>query len=110
MGRTFENASSVNIGRCEVGREQCVCTLSRPAGGGPICMLAFVAGDMRDLVPTIDLRQRFPDLLDAFDAHPFVSNIDQTLKAFVWYKPDTANGNDRTLAVVSTWITPEVTR
>jgi hypothetical protein len=108
--REFVNASFTGTpDRCQVGAEQACCFLSRPAGGGPICMLAFVAGDGRDLVPVIDLRAVIPEFGDAFGASPFVSGVDGSLKAFLNFKtPD--GGNNRRLAVVSTGHVPEVTR
>lgn len=107
--RGFAGASFTGTpARCEVGAEQCAVMLSRPPGGGPICLLAFVAGDGRDLVPVVDLRGCLPDFEDGFAAAPFVSNVDGTLKAFVNYKP-LAGGNDRWLAVISTGHVPDVT-
>lgn len=108
--RVFRNGTYTGVpARCEVGREQCCCVIVRPEGGGPICLLHFVAGDLRDLVPPIDLRQVLPDFEDGFGAAPFVSNIDGTLKAFVNFK-QAGGGNDRALEIVSTGLVPEVTR
>jgi hypothetical protein len=108
--REFDNATFTGVpARCDVGREQACCFLSRPSGGGPICWLAFVAGDGRFLVPPIDLRELLEDFEDAFGAAPFVSNIDGTLKCFLNYKQIDGQ-NDRALAIVSTGIVPEVTR
>lgn|SRR5262245_29804888 len=107
--RQFPGASFTgNPDRVLVGAEQAAVFLSRPQGGGPICMLSFVAGDGRDLVPVIDLRPILPNFEDAFAASPFVSGVDGTLKAFVNYKPQ-GGGNDRWLAVVNTGHVPQVT-
>lgn len=108
--REFDNASFTGTpARCDVGKEQAAVFLSRPPGGGPICLLSFVAGDGRDLVPVVDLRVVLPDFEDAFGAAPFVSNVDGSLKAFVNYKP-IGGGNTRRLAVVATGHVPVVTR
>jgi hypothetical protein len=107
----IENSSvSTPPARCDVGREQCYCYSGRPPQGGPVCIVYFRAGDHRDLVPPIDVRQHFPDFQDSALAAPFVSNIDGELKAFVSYKPVSANGNDRKVEVLGTGIVPEVTR
>jgi hypothetical protein len=110
---TFEN-SSVNVppARCEVGKEQCYCYSGRPAGGGPVCIVYFMAGDDRPLAGPFDLRQQpgFEDFADVGLAAPFTSNIDGELKAFVSYKPTGPNGNDRTVKVLHTGVIPEVTR
>lgn len=108
--REFPGASFTGTpDRTQVGAEQACCFLSRPAGGGPICLLAFVAGDGRDLVPIVDLRQILPRFEDAFAASPFVSGIDGTLKCFLNFK-QVGGGNDRALAIVATGHTPEVSR
>lgn len=107
--REFDGASFTGTpDRVQVGQEQVAVFLSRPPGGGPICLLAFVAGDGRDLVPIIDLRQILPEFEDAFAASPFVSGIDGTLKCFLNFK-QVGGGNDRALAIVATGHTPEVT-
>jgi hypothetical protein len=110
--REFDNASFTGTpARCDVGKEQAAVFLSRPSGGGPICFLTIVAGDGRHLVDPIDLRTLpgLVDFEDAFGAAPFVSNIDQTIKAFLNYKPS-GGGNDRILAIISTGVVPEVSK
>lgn len=107
--REFAGASFTGTpDRAQVGAEQACCFLSRPSGGGPICLLAFVAGDGRDLVPIIDLRELLPRFEDAFAASPFVSGIDGTLKCFINFK-QIDGGNNRALAVVATGHVPLVT-
>lgn len=108
--RTFAGASFTGApNRAQIGREQGVVFLSRPEGGGPICVLFVVAGDGRDLIPPIDLRPWLGDA-DCFAADVFVSGIDGTVKAFVNVKPVGAAGNDRAIVLVETGITPEVTQ
>jgi hypothetical protein len=110
--REFDNATFTGTpARCEAGREQAICFLSRPSGGGPICWLSFCAGDGRFLVPPIDLRTvpGLVDFEDAFGAAPFTSNVDGTLKCTLNYKP-LGGGNDRLLAIISTGVVPEVTQ
>lgn len=97
---------------CAAGREKICCFLSRPAGGGPICMLSFVAGDGRDVIPPVDLRPT--GIEDAFAAAPFISdaapeNGGGTLKAYVNVKMP-GGGNDRELLLVETGIVPVVAR
>lgn len=108
--REFPGASATcPPNRCQLGREQGVGFLSRPQGGGPICVLFVVAGDGRDLLPPLDLRPWLGDA-DCFAADVFVSGIDGTVKAFVNVKPAGAPGNDRALVLVETGIVPEVTQ
>lgn len=97
---------------CAAGREKICAFLSRPPGGGPICMLSFVAGDGRDVIPPVDLRPT--GIEDAFAAAPFISdaapeNGGGTLKAYVNVKLP-GGGNDRELLLVETGIVPEVVR
>lgn len=94
--------------RCQIGKEQGFVFLSRPEGGGPICVMFIVAGDGRDLIPPIDLREWLGNA-DCFAADVFVSGIDGTVKAFVNVKPEGMGGNDRAVVLVSTEIVPEVT-
>lgn len=104
--------SSVNTppARCDVGKEQCYCYSARPEGGGPICLISFLAGDDRVLAGPYDARQLWGDFKDVALASPFVSNIDGELKAFVSYIPNGPNGNDRKVEVLHTGVIPEVTR
>lgn len=102
---------------CAVGKEKIACVVTRPETGGPVCLVHFVAGDGRELLPSgpVDMRlERNPDgspldFEEAFAATPFVSDFDQTLKAFVNYKRP-GGGNDRELAVIATGHVPTVTR
>jgi hypothetical protein len=106
---------------CQVGREQAIVLLSRPATGGPVCVAHVLAGDGRHLLPPLDLRdypcrdaQGRPFLLgDCFGASAFVSQADPaqgggTIKLAVNVKTDEQNG--RGLLIVSTGLTPDVTR
>jgi hypothetical protein len=107
--RTFPGASFTGPpNRCQIGAEQGAVFLSRPQGGGPICVLFVVAGDGRDLIPPVDLRSFLGDV-DCFAADVFVSGIDKTVKAFVNIHPVGSGGNDRAIALVETDIIPEVT-
>lgn len=94
---------------CLVGREHVCCYSSRPQGGGPICLIHWLAGDGRAVIPAVDVRGQLPDFGDTALATPFVSDIDGTLKAFCSYIP-AGGGNDRKIAIISTGLTPEVTR
>lgn len=106
--RKFDGASYTGTPvPCQIGREQAVPFLSRPAGGGPICLLSVLAGDGRDLLPPIDLRP-LTGCEEHFGVSLFVSAIDGTVKVFVNCK--VGGGNDRGLYVLETGITPEVTR
>lgn len=94
---------------CEVGREHVCCYSSRPPGGGPICLIHWIAGDGREVIPATDVRGQIADFGDTALATPFVSGIDGTLKAFCSYIPDWG-GNDRKIAIIATGLVPEVTR
>ncbi len=105
--REFPGASFTGPpNRCQIGKEQGAVFLSRPHGGGPICVLTLTAGDGRDLIPPQDLRQALGDV-DCFAADVFVSSFDQTVKAFVNIG---RGGNDRAIVLVETGIVPEVTQ
>ena len=104
--REFPEASFTGPpNRCQIGQEQGAVFLSRPKGGGPICVLYVVSGDARNLIPPVDLRPFLGDA-DCFAADVFVSGIDGTIKAFVNIKPVGKGGNDRALVVVETGIVP----
>lgn len=82
----------------QIGDEQVFCFMSRPRGGGPMCVINVVAGDGRDFIPPVDMR----DFLyaDCFGAVPFVSRFTGTLKLGVNVKLGPAN--DRALVMVDT--------
>ena len=97
---------------CAAGKEKICNFLSRPPEGGAIVILSFVAGDGRDVIPPVDLRQF--GIEDAFAAAPFLSdaaleNGGGTLKAYVNVKMP-GGGNDRELLLVETGIVPWVAR
>jgi hypothetical protein len=94
---------------CLVGREHVCCYSSRPPGGGPICLIHWIAGDGREVIPTVDVREQIADFGDTALASPFVSGLDGTLKAFCSYIP-AGGGNDRKIAIIATGLVPEVTR
>lgn len=96
--------------RCQIGAEQAAVFLSRPPGGGPICVLYVVAGDGRDLLPPYDIRQDFGQDVECFAADVFVSAIDGTVKAFVNLHPPGSPGNDRAIFLVETGYVPGVTQ
>ena len=107
--REFPGASFTGPpNRCQIGREQGIVFLSRPVGGGPICILTVTAGDGRDLLGAIDLRPWLGEA-DCFAADVFVSAIDGTVKAVINSKPPGRGGNDRAIVLVETGIAPDVT-
>lgn len=107
--RQFPNASYTGAPLVtQIGLERAVVFLSRPAGGGPICMLSVFAGDGRDLIPQTDLR--FLGYDDYFAADVFVSSFDGTIKAFLNAKPRDGGGNDRHVVLLETGIVPVVTQ
>ncbi len=108
--RDFPGASFTGPpNRCQLGLEQGAVFLSRPQGGGPICILTVCAGDGRDLIPPYDIRQDFGGDVDCFAADVFVSAFDGTIKAFVNIHPPGSPGNDRAIFLVETGIVPTVT-
>jgi hypothetical protein len=92
--------------RSQIGLEQAVTFMSRPEGGGPMCVIHVLAGDGRDLLDPIDMRQF--GYQDCFGAAIFASGIDGTIKLFVNVK--LGDANDRGLVLVETGIVPAVTR
>lgn len=94
---------------CAAGREKVACYSGRPAGGGPVAIVYFIAGDGREVIPSVDVRDHIPDFEDSVLATPFVSDFDGTIKAFCSYKR-IGGGNDREIAVISTGFVPDVTR
>jgi hypothetical protein len=104
--RTFPDATYTSPPIvCQIGRERAVCFMSRPITGGPMCVVNVVAGDGRDLLPPLDMREFGRE--DCFGATPFVSDFDGTIKLFVNCKH--GDGNDRDLVLVETGVKPEVT-
>jgi len=107
--REFPGASYTGPpNRCQIGREQGAVFLSRPPGGGPVCILYVVAGDGRDLIVPYDVRRDFGGQdVDCFAADVFVSGVDGTVKAFVNIG---RGGNDRAIHLIETGVIPDVTR
>lgn len=106
--RTFPGASFTGPpNRCQIGKEQGIVFLTRPDAGGPICILRVIAGDGRDLLPPLDLRQHLGEV-DCFAADLFVSATDGTVKGLINIKPLGGGGNDRAIVLVETGVKPEV--
>lgn len=101
--RAFPNATFTGPPfATKIGDEQVFAFMSRPPGGGPICVAYIVAGDGRDFTPPVDMRQFGYE--DCFGATPFLSTFSGTVKIAVNVKK--GGGNDRALVIVDTGVIP----
>lgn len=97
--REFPNATYTGPPfAAQVGDEQVFAFMSRPLGGGPICIVHLLAGDGRAFVSPIDMREFMYS--DCFGAMPFVSRFTGTLKVAVNVK--LGDRDDRGLVIVDT--------